>query len=183
MTHVALGSLRVSRTTVLGIVGFAAALAFAAQVAVPMPGTPVPFTLQPLVVVLAGLWLGPMAGAASMVLYLVAGAVGLPVFAPMGAPGIARFFGPTAGYLLAYPFSAFVAGWIGVRTRSFPGRLVAAAVGIALLLAGGVAYLVAFTGTASGALALGLHPFVLLDGVKALIAAALAPRRTSRAPA
>jgi biotin transport system substrate-specific component len=183
MTNVALSTTRLGRTTALGILGFAIALACAAQVAVPIPGTPVPFTLQPLVVVLAGLWLGPWAGAASMILYLIAGAAGLPVFAPIGAPGIARFMGPTAGYLFAYPLSAFVAGWLGVRARGFAGRAGAAAAGIALLLLGGLAYLIAFTGTVSGALALGVHPFVFLDGVKALVAAALAPRRTSRAPA
>ncbi len=74
-----------------------------------------PITLQPLVVVLAGMWLGPVAGAASMVLYLLAGAAGLPVFSPFGAPGIARFFGPTGGYLFAYPVAAFVAGALRVE--------------------------------------------------------------------
>src|SRR5688500_6902286 len=59
-------------STIAATVGFAAILAAAAQVTIPVPGTPVPFTLQPLVVVLAGLMLGPVAGAASMVLYLVA---------------------------------------------------------------------------------------------------------------
>lgn len=182
MAHLALAPSRRARTTALGVVGFAAALAFAAQVAVPIPGTPVPFTLQPLVVVLAGLWLGPVAGAASMIVYLVAGAAGLPVFAPMGAPGIARFAGPTAGYLLAYPPSAFLTGWLATRAHSFAARFGAAAAGIALLLGGGLAYLIAFTGSVAGALALGVHPFILLDGVKAVIAAALAPRRTFRAP-
>src|ERR1051325_7105684 len=116
-------------TTVLGIVGFAAALAAASQVAVPIPGTPVPFTLQPLVVVLAGMWLGPAAGVASMLLYLAVGATGLPVFAPMGPPGIARFTSPTAGYLIANPASAFVAGWLAARSRSFGARWLSAVAG------------------------------------------------------
>ena len=85
--------LRDTRTTALGVAGFAVALAAASQVAIPLPGTPVPMTLQPLVVVLAGLWLGPIAGATSMALYLAAGMAGLPVFAPMGAPGFARLIG------------------------------------------------------------------------------------------
>src|SRR5918996_842235 len=101
------------RITIVGVVGFALALAAASQVAIPLPFTPVPITLQPMIVVLAGLMLGPVAGVASMVLYLAAGAVGLPVFAPIGAPGIARFFGPTGGYLLAYPVAAAVTGWLG----------------------------------------------------------------------
>ena len=97
------------RATAVGVVGFAAALALASQVAIPVPGTPVPITLQPFVVVLAGLWLGPVAGAASMLLYLAAGALGLPVFAPMGAMGVARLAGPTGGYLLAWPLAAWIA--------------------------------------------------------------------------
>src|SRR6476660_3017644 len=84
-------------STIAGIVGFAVILAASAQVTLPIPGTPVPFTLQPLVVVLAGLMLGPVAGALSMALYLLAGAAGAPIFSPVpGLPqGIARFFGPT----------------------------------------------------------------------------------------
>src|ERR1044071_5477401 len=94
-------------SAILGIVGFALALAAAAQVTMPITGTPVPFTLQPPVVVLAGLRLGPTAGAISMILYLVAGASGLPVFSPIGAPGLLRFVGPTGGYLIAYPVAAW----------------------------------------------------------------------------
>src|SRR5215210_5153371 len=127
---------RPSHVVAIGIVGFAAALALASQVAVPIPGTPVPITLQPLVVVLAGMWLGPLAGAASMVLYLCVGATGLPVFAPFGAPGIARFLGPTGGYLFAYPVAAFVAGTLARRMPSFLGRWIAALAGTSVLLLG-----------------------------------------------
>src|SRR5207253_2768392 len=63
-----------------GAVGFAAAVAAASQIAIPLPFTPVPITLQPMLVILAGMMLGPAAGAASMALYLAAGALGLPVF-------------------------------------------------------------------------------------------------------
>src|SRR6266581_3428914 len=87
-----------------------ALVAAAAQVAVPLPGTPVPMTLQPLAVLLVGGMLGPGLGAASLILYLVLGALGLPVFTPYGAPGIARLVGPTGGYLLAYPVAAFAVG-------------------------------------------------------------------------
>ena len=112
---------RPSRVAAIGIVGFAVALALASQVAIPIPGTPVPITLQPLVVVLAGMWLGPVAGAASMILHLAAGAVGLPVFSPYGAPGLARFVGPTGGYLFAYPIAAFVAGALSLRAKLLEG--------------------------------------------------------------
>jgi len=172
---------RPSRIVAVGIVGFAVALALASQVAVPIPGTPVPITLQPLIVVLAGMWLGPGAGAASMILYLIAGAAGLPVFSPFGAPGLARFLGPTGGYLFAYPVAAFVAGTLSCRARSLLGRWVAALAGTTVLLLGGLAQLAILTGSLSQAVPLAIHPFVPLDAVKALVAALLVPKST-RAP-
>ena len=167
--------------TLVGIVGFAAALALASQVAIPLPGTPVPLTLQPMLVVLAGLWLGPTAAAASMVLYLSAGALGLPVFTPMGAPGIARLLGTTGGYLIAYPAAAALTGWLALRLRGYQGRAMAALAGMGLIYAGGVAQLAVLTGSLELAALLGVLPFALADVVKALVAAALAPARASRA--
>ena len=106
---------RTTRSRALGVLVVVGALALASQLAVPLPGTPVPLTLQPFVVVLAGLLLGPLDAAAAMVIYLIVGAAGLPVFAPMGPPGIARLLSPTGGYLLAYPLAAAVArlAWRG----------------------------------------------------------------------
>lgn len=173
---------RDARTTALGVVGFAIALAAASQVAIPIPGTPVPMTLQPLVVVLAGLWLGPVAGATSMALYLAAGMAGLPVFAPMGAPGFARLLGPTGGYLWAYPVAAFVTGIVVMKRRDFASRFVAAAAGIAAIHLGGFLQLLVLTGSGERALALGATPFVPLDLVKVLTAAALSSK-TPRATA
>jgi biotin transport system substrate-specific component len=167
--------------TVAGIVGFALALAAASQVAIPLPGTPVPITLQPFVVVLAGLWLGPVAGAASMIVYLALGAAGLPVFAPIGAPGIARFFGPTGGYLIAYPASAFVAGAVARRANSLTGRWLAALLGIVVLFVGGIAQLTILTGSVRRAVALGITPFAAFDILKAWVAAAISGTRTGGA--
>src|SRR3954464_15592360 len=113
------------RLTAFGVVGFAAAVAAASQGAIPLPFPPVPLTLQPMLVILAGMMLGPVAGAASMALYLAAGAIGLPVFTPLGAPGIARFLGPTGGYLIAYPVAAWVAGSLFRRASSMSARWVA----------------------------------------------------------
>ena len=168
---------RDARLTAAGVVGFAAVLALASQVAVPVPGTPVPITLQPFVVVLAGLMLGPVAGAASMLLYLAAGAAGLPVFAPMGAPGIARLLGPTGGYLLAWPAAAWVAGRLGHGAPAYARRAVAATLGIAVIYLGGLLQLTILTGSLTTAAVLGVAPFVALDVVKAHLAALLAPRR------
>src|SRR3954470_920833 len=165
--------------TIAGIAGFAAAMAVAAQVSLPIPFTPVPFSLQPLVVVLAGLMLGPVAGAAAMALYLAAGASGIPVFSPVpGLPqGIARFMGPTGGYLIAYPIAARIAGTLaGKQTTSFR-RLIAACAGIAMIFVGGIAQLTIINQSFSRAIDLGITPFIPLDAVKALIAAAIATPR------
>ena len=141
-------------------------------------------TLQPLAVVLAGICLGPAAGAGSMVLYLAAGAAGLPVFAPQGLPGVARLLGPTGGYLVAYPLGAYAAGWI-VRhgPRQFAWRALAAASGIALIHLGGVAQLAVLTGSLTRAFVLGSAPFLGMDAVKAVLAALYSPRSSGRAPA
>jgi biotin transport system substrate-specific component len=167
--------------TVVGVIGFAATMALAAQIAIPIPGTPVPFTLQPLAVVLAGMMLGPAAGAASMVLYLLAGAVGLPVFSPIGAPGILRLLGPTGGYLLAAPAAAAVAGLVAMRAPKFAGRLLAAFLGIATLYLGGVAQLELLTGSLERAAAMGSAPFILADLGKVVVAAIVSQTRAPRA--
>ena len=82
--------------------------AAAAQISVPLPFTQVPFTLQPMVVLLGGLALGSRLGSASQILYLAAGIAGLPVFAASATlpPGALRLLGPTGGYLMAYPLAA-----------------------------------------------------------------------------
>src|SRR5918992_3410064 len=148
-----------ARLPAIGAIAFAAVLAVASQFAIPIPGTPVPITLQPLVVVLAGLMLGPAAAAASMVMYLAAGAAGLPVFAPVGPPGLARLLGPTGGYLLAYPAAAVVAGVIawsrGRAAVGFARRVLAAAAGILVLYVGGVAQLPLLPGSLTRAVGLG----------------------------
>ena len=169
------------RIAVVGVIGFAVALAAASQIAIPLPGTPVPFTLQPMVVVLAGLMLGPTLAAASMMLYLAVGALGVPVFTPGGAPGIARLLGPTGGYLIAYPFAAYVTGFVARRAPSLLGRFGAALAGMALIFLGGLAQLTVLTGSAVQAVAVGMTPFALFDVVKAFLAALIArPRRATR---
>jgi biotin transport system substrate-specific component len=146
---------------VIGVVAFAAATAFGARVALPLPGTPVPFTLQPLFVLLAGAVLGARLGAASQALYLAAGLSGLPVFVAGG--GAAYLLGPTGGYLMAYPAAAFLAGALGRSgtLRALPGLLAA----LAAIYAGGLAWL-SVVGSVDAAVALGLRPFVLADLVK-----------------
>lgn len=169
-----------SRLSAFGVVGFAVALAAASQIAVPLPGTPVPITFQPLLVVLAGMMLGPALGAASMLLYLAAGAAGLPVFSPFGAPGVLRFIGPTGGFLIAFPAAAFVAGFLAQRYPTLVGRWLAGVAGIALLFVGGIAQLTILTGSFGLAVAQGIGPFAALDLAKAFVAALIArPRGTT----
>ena len=179
MTTLALAA-RTPRTRALGILLAVGALALASQFALPIPGTPVPITLQPLVVVLAGLLLGPVDAAAAMVAYLVAGMAGLPVFAPIGAPGIARLLGPTGGYLLAYPVAAAVAGRFGAGKASFATRALAAAAGVLVLYVGGLAQLAIISGSLARAAVLGVLPFIAADAVKSLIAAAVSTPRRDR---
>ncbi|OYV73442.1 MAG: hypothetical protein B7Z72_02510 [Gemmatimonadetes bacterium 21-71-4] len=154
----------------------AALVALAAQVAVPLPGTPVPMTLQPLAVLLVGGLLGPGLGSASLVLYLAAGATGFPVFTPLGAPGLARLFGPTGGYLLAFPVAAALVGWTAARRPGWLGLVAGPLLGMVVIHAGGLAQLTALTGSARAALAAGVIPFALGDLLKIAVAALLLRR-------
>ena len=182
MTTVVARSSHDTRITLVGVFGFAAAVAAASQIAIPLPFTPVPITLQPMLVILAGMMLGPIAGAASMLLYLAAGASGLPVFTPVGAPGMARLFGPTGGYLIAYPAAAFVAGAIVTRFSSLLGRSVAGLAGITVIYLGGVTQLAVLGGGFEQAIKLGVLPFALFDVVKAFLAALISRPRAARPP-
>src|SRR5262245_8777007 len=126
-----------------GAVAFVTVLtAIAAQISIPLPFTPVPFTFQPMVVLVGAMALGARLGMASQVCYLVLGIFGLPVFAssPALPQGVARLFGPTGGYLMAYPFAAFVAGWLAQRglDRRYLTSVIAMAAGLAVVFTGGV---------------------------------------------
>jgi biotin transport system substrate-specific component len=159
----------------LAVVAGALLVALGAQVALPVPGTPVPVTLQVAAVLVVGGLLGPALGAASLALYLVLGAAGLPVFAPAGLPGLARLFGPTGGYLLALPLGAAVAGLAAARTRRLwlvPGFALA----VAVIHAGGVAQLAVLGGDLAIAWRLGSLPFLLADFAKLLVAAVVIGR-------
>src|SRR6476646_2367891 len=158
--------------------------AAAAQISVPLPFTPVPFTFQPMVVLLSGAVLGPELGMLSQVLYLAAGLAGLPVFAasPELPQGAARLLGPTGGYLMSYPFAAFVAGSLARRglDRRYLTSFLAMAAGLAVVFACGVTWLTLFAPGADGrslqtALAVGFYPFVVVDLAKLAIAAVVMP--------
>src|SRR6185369_7279527 len=130
---------------VLSVVFFALLTTAAAQVSAPLPFTQVPFTFQPVVVLLAGLTLGSRLGLASQVLYLVAGMAGLPVFAASAtlAPGFLRLLGPTGGYLMSYPFAAALVGYLAERGfgRRYLTSVVAMLAGLAVVYAAGALWL------------------------------------------
>jgi biotin transport system substrate-specific component len=171
--------------TAAAVVFVGALTATAAQVSLPLPFTPVPLTLQPMVVLLGAAALGARLGALSQVLYLAAGIAGLPVFAasPLLPLGAARLLGPTGGYLMSYPLAAFAVGWLA--ERGFDRRYLTAAyamlAGLSVLYVAGVVWL-AFTldpahpvRAAGAAVKAGLYPFVLADIVKVFIAAGALP--------
>ena len=100
---------RVAWNTVLSVVSATVLVAICAHIAVPLGFTPVPVTMQTFAVLLLGLLFGPGPAFACLALYLMEGAVGLPVFSPHGPGGLAQLLGPTGGYLLSYPFAAALA--------------------------------------------------------------------------
>jgi biotin transport system substrate-specific component len=157
---------------VLAALAGAALVALAAQISVPLPGTLVPMSLQPLAVLLVGGLLGPALGAASLTSYLVLGAVGLPVFA-LGRGGAVWLFGPDGGYLLAFPAAAALVGWVVARRPGWAGLVAGPLLGMLTIYAGGLAQLTVLSGSPRAALLLGALPFVFGDLVKIAAAALL----------
>jgi biotin transport system substrate-specific component len=164
---------------VVAVVLGALLVALGAQMAVPLPGTPVPVTLQVPAVLIVGGLLGPGLGAASMALYLAMGSLGLPVFAPMGAPGLARLIGPTGGYLLACPMAAAVVGRLAAR-GGVGSLAIGLLAGLAIIHAAGIAQLGVLGGDLSTALQLGSLPFLVSDLVKLLFAGLIIGKLGSR---
>ena len=149
-------------------------LAACAHVSLPLSFTPVPLTLQPFAVLLLGLLLAPRLAAATLVTYLLEGAAGLPVFTP-GPAGLAHLFGPTGGYLLAYPVAAFAIAslWRSSR-RSFPWALASAAAGDLILLAIGALWLTLYTHASLAVVLMqAVLPFLPGEALKVVAAAAL----------
>jgi len=154
-------------------------LVLCAHIVIPLPWTPVPVTGQTFGVLFVAVLLGARRGAITLILYLLEGAAGLPVFQPLGLPGLARFAGPTAGYLFSYPLAAFVTGWLverGAKIRdsrvggsrlaglSLVGALIS---GEAIIFACGCAWLALFLGMGwSVALSQGALPFVSSEMIK-----------------
>jgi biotin transport system substrate-specific component len=162
------------------VVGASLLVALCARITIPlMPLTPVPLTVQNLGVLLVGLLLGSRRGFAALVLYLAEGAMGLPVFSPSptGLVGIAHLLGPTGGFLMVYPFVAFLAGYVFERgVKSFARAAIAGLLAEVLLFAGGLTWLYVFTHSLARAAYLGLYWFIAAEVIKVMFAAAIANR-------
>ena len=151
---------------------FAALTAAGAFIAIPLPGIPVPIVIQNMIAVLSGLLLGPLRGAAALLLFLILGALGFPVFSG-GHGGLAWLAGPTGGYLVGYLFAALVAGLLSNK-RSALFSALASLSGFIIIYVLGVVRLKLFKGLGwAEALALGVVPFLIADTVKAIIVAFL----------
>lgn len=166
-----------SRTTraVVAVLAGSALLAASAHVSIPLFFTPVPFTLQPMAVLLLALMLEPSLAFATLVAYLVEGASGLPVFTPQGPLGIAHLLGPDGGFLLAYPFAAFLVSKLR-RTlpRTFTFAAISAAAGSVVYFTSGAAWLAVLVHQPmSIALKLAVWPFLAGDALKVILAAAI----------
>lgn len=160
------------------VVGASLFVALCARVTIPLiPLTPVPLTVQNLGVLLVGLLLGSRRGFAALVLYLVEGIAGLPVFSPTGSGGVAQLFGVTGGFLLVYPFVAFLAGFIFERGgRTFARAVIAGLSAEILLFAGGLSWLYMFTHSLAKAAYFGLYFFIAAEIMKVMLAAGIASR-------
>jgi biotin transport system substrate-specific component len=149
--------------------------ALAAQIAIPVPWSPVPITGQTFAVLLSGAVLGARRAFLAQALYLIEGSMGLPVFAGGGA-GLATFAGPTGGYLIAFPLAAALTGALAERgwDRRFVTMLAAMLLGSGVIFAIGLAQLARFL-PQEQLLAAGLLPFLPGDLVKSTLASLVFP--------
>ena len=158
------------------VVVFSLFIAAAAQFSIHIG--PIPITGQSFAVLLTGALLGSRLGAAAVIVYLIEGAIGLPFFAPGGAPGILRFLGPTAGYLVAFPAAAFVTGAFAENgwDKKYHTAMAAMAVGSVVILLGGWGFYAILTNTPPvTAFKIAVLPYLAGDVIKIAMAAAVLP--------
>ena len=163
------------RRDVLLVLAGSILTALSAQVAIPLPFSPVPVTGQTFAVLLVGAVLGSRLGALSMFAYLAEGAAGLPVFAG-GHGTLLWMLGPTGGYLAGFVVAAYATGWLCERgwDRRLPTALAAMFVGNVLIYAFGLSWLAHYVG-ASKVVILGLAPFIAGDVAKIVLAGLALP--------
>ena len=162
-------------------VGFALVIALSARISFMTPFSPIPVTLQTAAVLLAGLLLGSRWGLISVLTYIVMGLVGAPVFA-MGMSGPAIFISPSFGYILGFPFAAWLTGYMSERmARSMGNGVLIGLAGDAVIFATGMIWLAGYKmvdGQGLGSAlqvswAAGVLPFLLVDTFKIILAAGI----------
>ncbi len=157
----------------------AGSIALTISAKVSIPAVPVPFTLQTLVVLLLGFAYGPALAGATVGLYLLQGAFGLPVFqgTPEKGLGMLYMMGPTGGYLLGFFIAAVVCGKLAQKgwDRRFSTMALGMVVGNAIIYAFGLAWLGSLIGWDKPVLQYGLIPFLAGDLIKIAIAVVLVP--------
>jgi biotin transport system substrate-specific component len=184
MEQSATGTLELARSrgidslrTIALLIAASLFIALCARITIPLPFTPVPLTVQNFAVLLVGLILGSRAGFAVLALYLAEGAVGMPVFSPTGAGGLAQLLGPTGGFLLAYPLVAWLAGYVMEHGRkSFARAAAAGLLGEVVLFTGGLTWLAFLTHSVAQAFRWGLYWFLFAEVIKVMMAAGIAAR-------
>jgi biotin transport system substrate-specific component len=157
-----------------------ALMAVCAHVSFPLLFSPVPLTLQTFGLLFIAFMMGPQRAFAAMTLYLIEGAAGLPVFSPAGPGGIAQLIGPTGGFLMSYPFAAYVAGSLFARRKNIGFAYFAAIAATTLFLTSGLVWFkfvmhVSF----AQAFALAVMPFLPGEIIK-IIAASFAGERAQK---
>jgi biotin transport system substrate-specific component len=153
------------------VLSFSVLTFLSAQVVIPVQ--PVPFTLQTMIVLLSGAFLGSRNGMVSQVIYIAAGSIGLPVFAEYSF-GFARLIGPTGGYLLAFPVAAFVTGYL-IEKKSNDWMIILSMVtgSLIILLSGSLFLSIFLNGNLNDALFSGALIFSLWDIIKISAAASI----------
>ncbi len=156
---------------------FAALTAIGAFIKIPLPLSPVPITLQVFFVLLAGLVLGARWGGTSMVVYVMLGIIGLPVFSG-GSSGLGVLLGPTGGYLIGFVAGAFVTGLIYTKAGdNVPATIGAMIGGLAVIYLLGVIQLSLVANMSiQQAVAVGMIPFLIGDAIKIVAALIVADR-------
>jgi biotin transport system substrate-specific component len=159
------------------VVGASLFVALCAHITIPIPGTPVPLTVQNFGVLLVGLLLGSRRGFVALALYLAEGATGMPVFSPVGMGGVGHLLGPTGGFLFAYPVVAWLAGYVMEHGRkTFARAALGALLGEVVLFASGLTWLAVLTHSVTQAFRWGLYWFLFAEVIKVMMAAGIAAR-------
>jgi biotin transport system substrate-specific component len=162
------------------VIGASLFIALCAHVSIPLIFSPVPITLQPFGVLLIGMLLGSRAGSAALVLYLVEGAAGLPVFSPAGPGGIVQLLGPTGGFLVASPIAAFVAGKVFESRKNLKAALLGSVAAELVLFIIGAGWLMTVMQVNVGvAMTMAVLPYLPGEVLKIAAASAIVTRWTS----